>query len=555
MTEIQLRAWQSEAVAKAMRWLVEDPQDSRFLLNVAPGAGKTICACVIAKNLLQQNEVERVVVIAPRREVVRQWSEEFKKVTGRYMSKVTGEGDDIDGAGVDVCATWQAIESLSDAFQILCRNHETLVICDEYHHAAIDAAWGIGANRSFVDAKFRLLLSGTPIRTDRAQTVAQNDEGKEIKVAEGGTYSLTYGRAVDLGYCRPTTFHRHAGTFDVVLPDGEKITVSSDKEGDFPGNFKSIPGLQEALNFYKLACTLQYENDDESIPDINSYQATMLKYGMKKLDEARELLPDAGGLVIARNIQSAEYINKLLKMMGEKPLIVHSNFMDAQEKIARFRNTDARWLVSVAMISEGVDIPRLRVLVYLPNPLTELAFRQSMGRVVRTSGPNDISYAYVVMPNISIFERYALRVEQEMLDNGVQSKIPNLKICPECAAHCEKSAVECEACGHQFTSSKPIFRECPECKIQNLLTAKDCQNCGYKFTSAPAFEITLRDALRDGAIIRGMYVTEDSVKLGEDMADELRRRIKGSGYEALMQVLYKLPPEAFNELAMLINEK
>ncbi|MDH7504293.1 MAG: hypothetical protein QHJ82_16470 [Verrucomicrobiota bacterium] len=83
-------------------------------------------------------------------------------------------------------------------------------------------------------------------------------------------------------------------------------------------------------------------------------------------------------------------------------------------KIKTFKNTAKRWLVSVAMISEGVDIPRLRVLVYLPNALTELAFRQAIGRVVRTCGPDDDTRAYVVMPSFATFERYARRVEEEM---------------------------------------------------------------------------------------------------------------------------------------------
>jgi hypothetical protein len=51
--------------------------------------------------------------------------------------------------------------------------------------------------------------------------------------------------------------------------------------------------------------------------------------------------------------------------------------------------TDKRWIASVAMISEGVDIKRFRVLMYLPNALTELAFRQAIGRVVRSIGPTD----------------------------------------------------------------------------------------------------------------------------------------------------------------------
>ena len=45
----------------------------------------------------------------------------------------------------------------------------------------------------------------------------------------------------------------------------------------------------------------------------------------------------------------------------EKPTLVHSNLSNCEERIAAFRNTNKKWIVSVAMISEGVDIKRLRV--------------------------------------------------------------------------------------------------------------------------------------------------------------------------------------------------
>ncbi len=553
MTEIKLRDWQSAAIRKAMVWLVERKKDARFLLNVAPGAGKTICACVIAKELLNRNEIERVVVIAPRKEVVRQWANEFKTVTSRFMSKIQGPDLEIVDSGVDICATWQAIESLEDAFQILCRKHKTLVICDEYHHAAIEAAWGIGANKSFEQAKYRLLLSGTPIRSDGARTVAHDDKGAEINVPEGGTYSLTYGQAVNLKYCRPATFHRHAGAFDVVLPDEEKITVSNKDSGNFPNElFGRIGGLKEALNFYKLACTIKYKEDGVT-PDINSYQATMLQSGIEKLDECREILPSAGGLVIAKNIKTADHMKKLLEMMGEKPIIVHSETPNPEEKIAQFRNTETRWIVSVGMISEGVDIPRLRILVYLPSSQTELTFRQSMGRVVRTFGYDDISHAYVVMPSILTFEDYALRVEDEMRDAGVQTKIMNFKICPQCSNQCDKKAKECDSCGYEFPVRPPAFKDCPECDTQNVLAAKICQNCGFEFTQNYKFEITLKDALRDGAIIRGMYVDEDTVQLGEEMQEEFREVIKSSGNKSLLDLISRLPPEAYGQLVEIIN--
>lgn len=551
MTKIKLRSWQSAAITKAWNWLVEENIDNRFLLNVAPGAGKTICACVIAKELLKKNKIERVVVIAPRKEVVRQWATEFRTVTGRHMSKVVGDGSEIKDSGIDVCATWHAVENLEDGFQALCRRNKTLVICDEYHHAAIEAAWGIGANKSFEDAKYRLLLSGTPIRTDGAKTVAHDDQGI-IDACEEGTYSLTYGEAVHLRYCRPATFHRHAGVFDVVLPDKEKITVSSKSDHSLPSGYDRITGLKEALNFYKLACSLTYMKDEKT-PDINSYQATMLQAGIAKLNEAREMLPSAGGLVIARDIKMAEYMKKLLEMMGEKPIIVHSEVTNPEDKISQFKNTDARWLVSVGMISEGVDIPRLRVLVYLPSSQTELTFRQSMGRVVRTLGHDDISCAYVVMPSITTFEDYAFRVEEEMRVAGMQEEINKLKICPQCEHQCSKKEKKCTSCGYEFPIRPPTFKECPECKIQNIVTTKICHNCGYKFTLDYKFELTLKDALRDGAIIRGMYVDEDTVQVGEEIKDEFRKRIKASKNSALIDLMALLPPEAYGKLAEIFN--
>ena len=68
MSEIMLRKWQSAAVAKALTWLTETQADRHFLINAAPGAGKTICASVIAKRLIELGEIDRVIVIAPRAE-------------------------------------------------------------------------------------------------------------------------------------------------------------------------------------------------------------------------------------------------------------------------------------------------------------------------------------------------------------------------------------------------------------------------------------------------------------------------------------------------------
>ena len=545
---IQLRPWQSEAITKALSWLLDPSGGKHFLINAAPGAGKTLCASAIAQQLLSKGEIDRVIVIAPRAEVVNQWADDFRRVTGRFMTKVTGRDQDVASMGLDVCATWAAVQGLQDALQAVCQAQRTLVICDEHHHAAVEAAWGDSADSAFHAAQFVLVLTGTPIRSDGSQSVwlAYDDHGA-ITHPEAGTYTLTYGQAVDLAYCRPVTFHRHQARFTVDLKDGNVLQVAGDRPADLPADLKRIGGLQRALDFYRLACTPQFEKDGVT-PLATGYQATMAAWAGAKLDELRNRMPDAGGLVIAPSIEMAEYMVEVIeKIEGERPVLVHSQLPSAESRIRAFRNTDKRWLVSVAMVSEGVDIPRLRLLVYLPSALTELAFRQAIGRVVRTAGPSDDTRAYVVMPAFDTFEHYARRVEEEMPHStrGGSSQ-PRTKKCPQCHSESPLGAASCECCGFEFPRAASRFKACVHCGALNSVTAGACQSCGQQF--AAGFVLTLDEALRTGAIVRGLDIDEQAVQQSEAMATAVRQMVLKSGDARLVRVLSTLPEESWSRL-------
>jgi hypothetical protein len=270
------------------------------------------------------------------------------------------------------------------------------------------------------------------------------DSAGAISHPEAGTYTLTYGEAVDLAYCRPVTFHRHQGHFTVDLDDGRSVAVSGNQPAQLPPELNRVGGLQRALDFYRLACTPQFESD-QSTPLRNGYQASMLEWAGAKLSELRNRMPEAGGLVITHSIEMAKYMAKLIELLeGEAPMLVHSQTTNIESKIRAFRSTDRRWIVSVAMISEGVDIKRLRVLVYLPNALTELAFRQAVGRVVRSFGPDDDTRAYMVMPSLDTFEAYARSVEDEMSPAARAKAAPaKAKVCPTCRTECALAETTC----------------------------------------------------------------------------------------------------------------
>ena len=111
-------------------------------------------------------------------------------------------------------------------------------------------------------------------------------------------------------------------------------------------------------------------------------------------------IPDAGGLVVAIDKEHAEKLaDRLARITGERPDIVHSDAADASARIARFSAGSAPWLVSVLMVSEGVDVPRLRVGVYATTARTELFFRQVIGRFIRrTPAPKD-QMSHVFLPS------------------------------------------------------------------------------------------------------------------------------------------------------------
>ena len=551
--KLKLRQWQQEALTKALEWLLVTKTDRHFLINAAPGAGKTLASCAIVQKLFQGDEIDRVIVIAPRSEVVSQWADDFRWVTGRHMSKVTAADGDIGSLDVDVCATWAAIQSLQPELQAMCQASRVLVICDEHHHAAVEAAWGDSADGAFAQARFALILTGTPIRSDGAESVwLAYDNAGAIDHPDEGSYTLTYGDAVDLGYCRPVTFHRHEGRFSVDLDDGNTVQVAGHAPADLPPALKRVPGLQTALDFYKLARTPQYRADGIT-PLLTGYQATMLQAGSEKLTELRLRMPHAGGLVIAHSIEMAEYMVELLdRLEGERPMLVHSNMPNPNSKIKAFRNTNKRWLVSVAMVYEGVDIKRLRVLAYLPNALTELAFRQAVGRVVRTAGPNDDTRAYVVMPSFETFDRYARRVEEEMPPSQRgQGQPPRSKRCGACAHECALNAQECSVCGYEFPEPPERVKNCGDCGAINPLAARDCHACGRSF--GHDFNLTLDEALRTGAIVRGMDIDEAEVQAAERIAPNVRAAVLRSGDHRLVQIVQSLPEESWARLRTILT--
>jgi superfamily II DNA or RNA helicase len=134
----------------------------------------------------------------------------------------------------------------------------------------------------------------------------------------------------------------------------------------------------------------------------------------RQLMEIRQKHPDAGGLVIAIDQDHAQGIARLIeRRFGVSATVAVSDDPMASSRIARFAASSDPWIVAVRMVSEGVDIPRLRLGVYATTTTTELFFRQAVGRLVRWTPGLRSQKAYLFIPDDPRLRRWASGIAEQ----------------------------------------------------------------------------------------------------------------------------------------------
>jgi superfamily II DNA or RNA helicase len=268
----------------------------------------------------------------------------------------------------------------------------TLVIADEAHHLGDELSWGEGFATAFGSSPRWLLLSGTPFRSDA--TPIPGVRYDRAGLAEPDV-SYSYAEAVADAICRPVCFVAYDGTLS--WRSGDDVIESS---------FETVLSSREASRRYRTAISTE-------LPDglMRILREADGKLRALRQDGHR----DAGGLVIAADSSHARRIAALLReVTGRSPLVVLHAEPRAAAKLVAFTHSTDPWIVAVNMVSEGVDIPRLRVGVYATAAKTPLVFRQIVGRFVRTIPGRPVEPSWLYIPADPILGGHAATIEHEL---------------------------------------------------------------------------------------------------------------------------------------------
>ncbi|HET9719133.1 MAG TPA: DEAD/DEAH box helicase family protein [Solirubrobacteraceae bacterium] len=379
-----LRAWQQRALGAMEEW-----RSGSFLISAAPGAGKTRPALEFARRELSRRACDAVVIACPTAPLTRQWA---RAAHGVGLDLVPDAESPRPPAGFHgVVVTYARIAKAARQWAAAA-GPRTLVVADEAHHLGEDLAWGDSFSSAFAQASRWLLLSGTPFRSDATPIpgVSYDSDG----LAEPDL-AYSYADAVRDGICRPVAFVTYDGTLS--WRSGDDVIESS---------FDTVLSTREASRRYRTAISTELP---DGLPRILREADERLR-GLRSAGH-----PDAAGLVIAADSAHARRIAALLReATGRVPVVVLHAEPRAAAKLTAFTHDRTPWIVAVNMVSEGVDIPRLRVGVYATAAKTPLVFRQIVGRFVRTlpGRPPEPSWLYI--PADPVLRAHAAGVEHEL---------------------------------------------------------------------------------------------------------------------------------------------
>jgi superfamily II DNA or RNA helicase len=370
-----LRAWQRKALVEYLRRRSDD-----FMAVATPGAGKTTFALRIAAELLADGTVEAITVVCPTEHLKSQWATAAHQV-GIQLDPTFRNADvhssrDFHGAVL----TYAQVGMAPAVHRRRTMTRSTFVILDEIHHAGDSRTWGDGVKNAFDPAARRLMLTGTPFRSDdNPIPFVAYERGQDGLQRSRSDSMYGYSDALRDGVVRPVLFMAYSGETRWRTRAGDELAARL--------------GEPMTKDLVAQAWRTALDHRGDWMPQV-------LRAADARLSRLRSHgMTDAGGLVIASDQQTARaYATLLAAITGEKAVVVLSDDQGASARIAAFAHSEDRWMVAVRMVSEGVDIPRLAVGVYATSASTPLYFAQAIGRFVRARREGET--ATVFLPSV-----------------------------------------------------------------------------------------------------------------------------------------------------------
>ncbi len=445
----EMRPYQAECLHTLRKRLKETKEP--LLVNASVGAGKSL---IIAELLLVIERAGwRALCLTLSSTLIQQNADTYKLQNGKCGIYCAGlnakdfENPVIFATPHSVCKNIRKEGNIS-------RQPFNLIVVDEAHNInphdnasmfmRIINHYGLMAQFEQSPYPFRVVgLTGTPFRGKSMSIVGEEAFFKEE------VCSISSSWLISNGYLVPPIFGKSQ------LPSFDMKNIRVDNMGKFRGK-----DLQEAIDkSERLTGMIMKELID--IVEGGRQGAFIFASTVKHAAECmRSLPPDQSACIT-----------------GDTP-------HDERKRIlSEAREGIIKYLVNVATLLVGVDVPNFDVCAWLRPTESLTLYTQGIGRVLRLS-PGKISA--LVLDYAGNVDRHG-DIDDPLINAAQQPEEeddPDYCIkCHDCYAVNKETARRCigvnkstkKRCDHYF-----VFKECevPSCKAKNDITARQCRICG-----------------------------------------------------------------------------
>jgi len=401
-------SWQENALLKME--LLHNKVD--VLFGAFCGAGKTNFGRKVIKRGLSSGLYERVVICGPSITVIRQWLEGCALDGIQLTTKPNWKHEDISNEFHGIATTYQSLAQHPDWFRNYVNRYRTSVVNDEPHHLAKINIWGKAAVYAFAGARKRLGLTGTPFRGDKIEMpFFEYDEGLCVL-----DFDFQYKHGVAANINRFIEFPTING--DMTWEEyGAQIKATFDDD------------LSQWSQRNRLR-TATMPNGNWATAMLDASIARIKELRARAFSDPHRKLPPPAGLFVANDIDDARVIRKrLLNEYNIDALLVHSRQNEeecddqtdggAHAALRAFKNSDQAAIVSVGMVTEGVDIPRIQVIGYSSVIETDLSLLQLAGRGLRNTCETENEHAWMFLPKHPQFCEFALKMMKDAKEGRI----------------------------------------------------------------------------------------------------------------------------------------
>jgi superfamily II DNA or RNA helicase len=354
----------------------------QFLMNGGVGTGKTDAAAGIGSFVLNRKIAERIVYVCPNRMIIDSVIATFKRFNIHLVNWDNGKYEYGEPVSMDGLAmTYASLNNNIKVQKNLCRK-PTALFLDEIHHLGDSFAW-CGAAREAYEERVRAVLgfTGTPWRTDNRLipwVVYEPERNGLLLYRADCTYSL--GEAINDKVCRTPGFIFLDAEVEIPVDGRRRVLSFSEEVADKLANRRLAGAVRRGTPTRKMAMErliAECRHGDGFHKAIVFVGGDATNPGESGKKDAQVHVPD-------------EF--QALGIPRDKIVAITCDDNRAAAKIRDFGKSDAWILVTIDMVSEGVNIPELRAALFLSTVTAKLKTIQRIGRVLRGQG-----HAIVIM--------------------------------------------------------------------------------------------------------------------------------------------------------------